>query len=69
MNKSGKEFIEVVREIQREAETVAPDRRARLTAFLICMMLDDTGEFGDGEQKFKIVTVDGKPVKFGHHDL
>ena len=69
MNKNGQEFIGAIREIYHEAEKHAPERRARLTAFLIIEMLDDTGEFGNGERKFKIVTADGKPVKFEHGDL
>ena len=69
MNKSGQEFIETIREIYHEAEKEAPERRARLTAFMIVGMLDNTGEFGNGERKFKIVTVDGKSVKFEHGDL
>jgi hypothetical protein len=72
MNKSGKRFIEIIRAIVSEInedQSIRPERRARITAFEICMMLDDTGEFGDGKREFKVVTMDGKPVKFRHHDL
>lgn len=69
MNKNGQEFIGAIREIYHEAEKEDPERRARLTAFLIIGMLDDTGEFGNGERKFKVVTANGKPVKFEHGDL
>jgi len=69
MNRAGTKFIETVRLIVNEAQNLPPERRARFTAFQICMMLDDTGEFGDGNREFKIVTVKGKPVEFMHHDL
>lgn len=69
MNKAGKKFIDIVREICNYAQTLPPERRAHFTAFQICMMLNDTGEFGDGDREFKVVTVKGKPVEFMHHDL
>jgi len=69
MNKEGKEVIEIIKDIVAEAQNISPERRARFTAFQICMMLDDSGEFGDGGGKFKVVTVKGEPVVFWHHEL
>ena len=70
MNKEGKEFIGIVQSIVDEAQkSISPERRAGFVAFQICMMLDDTGEFGDGAGKFKVVTTKGKRVEFEHHDV
>jgi hypothetical protein len=69
MNEKGKEFIDIIKGIVEEAQNISPEKRARFTAFQICMMLDDSGEFGDGNRKFKVVTAKGEPVEFWHHDL
>lgn len=72
MNKAGTEFRDTLREIVRYAnEHIKPENRARFVAFEICMMLDDTGEFGDfGEGlRFKVVTTDNEPVECRHDDF
>jgi len=68
MNEQGKVFLESIREIYKDTSDLkSPARAARVTAFAICCMLDGSGEH-DGQQ-YQVLTAEGKPVKFFHHDL
>ena len=67
-NKHGKDFLNEIRAIIGECGKIEdPARAAHTAAFSICVMLDGSGEH-IGKQ-FRVVTEDGEPVDFYHHDL
>lgn len=67
-NAEGREFLARVRAIIDECSRLgSPARAARVAAFSICVMLDGSGE-ACGTQ-YRMLTEDGDPVKFFHHDL
>jgi len=69
---NGKIFLQQVRDIiqltSRYQLRNDGTNVAQVTAFSILVMLDGSGE-QSGTHRFRVVTEDGEPVEFGHHDL
>lgn len=65
-NKLGKDFLEAVREIVSDCNKLPPSRRAHVTATSILCMIDGSGE---SDLNLKLISPDGEPVEFLHHEL
>jgi hypothetical protein len=66
-NKDGEQFLRQVRGIIADCNELPKEKIAHVVAFQILVMLDGSGEH-DGES-YRIVTENGNPVEFFHHEL